>query len=59
MQNYKITLVATALSALSKEDLESRLVASLFDFESGNQVTDGQNDDFVVIDYDLTEALPL
>lgn len=59
MVQYRITIMAEASSSLSKNDLESRLVASLFDVESGRKVADGDSREFEVVDYELTEALPI
>jgi len=56
MQNYRITIVAEATSSLSKRDLESRLVASLFDVESEEKVSDGDNSQLEVVEYKLTNA---
>jgi hypothetical protein len=59
MQNYRITIVAEATSSLSKRDLESRLVASLFDVETEKKTSDGDNDNLHIVDYELTEAMPI
>jgi len=59
MQNYRITIVAEATSSLSKRDLESRLVASLFDVETEQKISDGDNDNLHIVDYELTEAMPI
>jgi len=56
MRTYRITITAQAHSSLCKKDLESRLVASLFDVETGQKVGDGDNDQLEVVDYELTEA---
>jgi len=59
MQNYKITILADVTSSLSREDLESRLVISLFDIETEQKVSDGESDRLEVEDYELTEAIPI
>lgn len=59
MSNYQITIIANVNSSLSKEDLESKLVASLFDVESEIKVGDGDNDQLQIVDYELTEAIPI
>ena len=59
MQNYRITIVTTAKSSLSKKDLESRLVASLFDIETEQKTSDGDNENLYIVDYELTEAIPI
>lgn len=59
MENYRITLMAEAISSLPKEELESKLVAALFDIETGERISDGDNEQFQVVDYVLTEAVPI
>jgi len=59
LSNYQITIIANVNSSLSKEDLESKLVASLFDVESEIKVGDGDNDQLQIVDYELTEAIPI
>jgi hypothetical protein len=49
--------MAEASSSFAKNDLESRLVASLFDIESGRKVAGGDSREFEVEDYELTEAI--
>ena len=56
MGKYRIAIVAQANSSLCKSDLELRLVASLFDIETEQKVSDGDNDQLQVVDYELTEA---
>ena len=58
MENYRITIVATVTSSLARKDLETKLVASLFDVESEEKISDGDNEQFQVVDYQLTEAIP-
>ena len=59
MAKYMIRIIAEVNSSLSKTDLESRLVASLFDVESEEKVSDGDNDQIEVEDYELTEAITI
>ncbi|MHC4648265.1 MAG: hypothetical protein ACYTBJ_22625 [Planctomycetota bacterium] len=59
MGRYTIEIVADITSPFSKSELESRLVASLLDVETGEKVSDGQDERFVVVDYYLTQATPL
>jgi hypothetical protein len=59
MGKYRITIVAEANSSLCKSDLETRLVASLFDIETEQKVSDGDNDQLEIEDYELTEAIPI
>jgi hypothetical protein len=59
MQDYQITILANVSSSLSKEELENKLVISLFDIETGETVRDGEGSRLKVVDYDLTEASPI
>ena len=59
MGNYRITIMAEVTSSLSKKDLEARLVAALFDIETEEKISDGDNEQFQVLDYQLTEAAPI
>ena len=59
MQDYQITLLANVSSSLPKEELENKLVISLFDIETGENVSDGESRQLKVVDYDLTEASPI
>jgi hypothetical protein len=59
LSNYQITIIAHVNSSLSKEDLELKLVASLFDVETEQKTSDGDNDNLHIVDYELTEAMPI
>jgi len=59
MQNYKIIIVAEATSVLPREDLESKLVASLFDIETEQKISDGENTQLEIVDYELTQVVPI
>lgn len=59
MENYRITITAEVTSSLPRKDLETKLVASLFDVESEKKISDGDNEQFQVVDYQLTEAVPI
>jgi hypothetical protein len=59
LSNYQITIIALVNSSLPKEELESRLVASLFDVETEQKTSDGDNDNLHIVDYELTEAVPI
>ena len=59
MGTYQIVIVAEAISSLSRKDLETKLVASLFDLESGQKTSDSDNDQFEILNYKLTEAIPV
>jgi len=56
MNEYRITIVAQCNSVLSKEDLELRLVASLFDIETEEKISDGDSKKFEVVDYLTTKV---
>jgi len=59
MPNYRVTIFADVESSLSREDLESKLVISLYDIETEQKVSDGESKELEVIDYELTEAMPI
>ena len=59
MINYQITITAEVVSSLPKKDLEAKLVAALFDIETEVKINDGDNKQFEVLDYGLTEATPI
>lgn len=59
MENYRITIMAKVVSSLPKEDLEAKLVAALFDIETGEKISDGDNEQFEIVDYELTEAVSI
>ena len=59
MEKYRITIIAEGMSSLSKIDLESKLVASLFDVETEQKFSDGESKQLEITDYELTEAIPI
>ena len=59
MENYRITITAEVISSLPREDLEAKLVAALFDIETEEKISDGENERLEVVDYHLTEAIPI
>lgn len=59
IRDYRITILTNVTSSLSKEELEDKLVISLFDIETGEKVSDGESRQLEVVDYDLTEASPI
>lgn len=59
MNNYQITIIAHVNSSLPKEELESKLTASLFDVECEEGISDGDNSQFEVVEYELTEAIEI
>ena len=59
MENYRITIMAEVVSSLPREELEKKLVAALFDIETEVKISDGDNEQLEVVDYELTEAIPI
>ena len=59
MKNYRINIIAEIMSPLSKNELESKLVVSLFDVETHEKISDGESKQFEVIDYEITEAISI
>ena len=59
METYRIIVIAEVNSSLSRKELEEKLVTSLFDVETGEKIGDGDNEQLEVVDYVLTEAIPL
>ena len=59
MENYRITIMAKVVSSLPRKDLEAKLVAALFDIETEVKISDGDNEQFEIVDYELTEAIPI
>ena len=51
--------MATVVSSLPRRDLEAKLVAALFDIETEVKISDGDNEQFEIVDYELTEAIPI
>jgi len=59
MGNYRVTILAEVSSSLPKRELEAKLVTSLFNIETEEKISDGENEQLKVIDYELTEAIPI
>ncbi len=59
MGNYRITVIAEAVSSLPRKDLEAKLVMALFDIETGEKISDGDNEQLEIVDYELIEAIPI
>ena len=59
MERYRVTINAEVASSLPRMDLEAKLVASLFDIETGEKISDGQSVQLEVVDYELTQAIPI
>jgi len=59
MDRYRIAINAEVASSLTRTDLEAKLVASLFDIETEEKISDGQSVQLEVVDYELTQAIPI
>jgi hypothetical protein len=59
MSNYRISIIAEVKSSLTRRDLESKLVTSLFNYEIEVKISDGDSKQFEVVDYELIEATPI
>ncbi len=59
MGNYRITVIAEVVSSLPRNDLEAKSVISLFDIETREKVSDGDNEQLEIVDYELIEAIPI
>jgi len=56
---YRITIIAEANSNLTRTDLESQLVTSLFNIETEEKISDGETDQLEILEYELTDASPI
>lgn len=59
MRNYRIAVMAKVVSSLPRQELEAKLVAALFDVETEVKISDGDNEQFEIVDYEVTEATPI
>ncbi|MDD5016157.1 MAG: hypothetical protein PHW73_13865 [Atribacterota bacterium] len=59
MGNYIIIIKAEVSSSLTREDLEAKLVVSLFNTEKEEKISDGDGEQLEVVDYNLIEAIPI
>jgi len=59
MGTYRIIIIAEAVSSLPRIDLEAKLVTALFDIETGEKISDGDSEQLEIVDYKLTEAIPV
>jgi hypothetical protein len=53
---YEILIGAKILSSLKAKQLNHLLVASLFDIESKEKISDGDNNTFEVLEYNFTKV---
>ena len=56
---YDINIRVQAESKLSKKELESQLVIALYNTDTQYSKFDGVDDDLEVVDYKITEAVPI
>ncbi|MCK4553889.1 hypothetical protein KAU19_02920 [Candidatus Parcubacteria bacterium] len=56
---YDININAQVESKLSAKELRSQLVIALYDVESQYSKLDGVDDDLEVVDYEITDAIPI
>jgi len=54
---YNILISANCLSILDQKDLNNKLVASLYNIETGEKVSDGDNEKFEILDYNFTNVI--
>lgn len=55
-KEYNILISANCLSSLNKEDLNNTLVASLYNIDTEEKISDADNDKFEILDYNFTNA---
>ena len=58
-KEYRLSISASFLSTLTAEELESKLIASLYDIETGEKISDGDNENFEILDYDFTDVIEI
>jgi len=56
-KKYNILISANCLSTLNKDDLNSKLVASLYDIDTKEKISDGDNNKFKILDYNFTNVI--
>lgn len=54
---YNILLSANCLSTLDEIDLNKKLVASLYDIDTKEKISDGENEKFEILDYNFTSVI--
>lgn len=55
-KEYNILISANCLSSLNKEDLNNTLVASLYNIDTKEKISDADNDKFEILDYNFTNV---
>ncbi|OIR25079.1 hypothetical protein [Bathymodiolus thermophilus thioautotrophic gill symbiont] len=56
-KEYDICISARISSSLTAKKIESLLVASLFDIETAEKISDGHSHKFEVLDYQFTKVV--
>ncbi|VVH65960.1 hypothetical protein BSPLISOX_1053 [uncultured Gammaproteobacteria bacterium] len=54
---YEVCINASILSSLEVEKIKNLLVVSLFDIDTEEKISDGDNDKITVLDYYLTTCV--
>ena len=55
-QKYNILISAKCLSTLNRNDLNNKLVVSLYDIDTQEKISDGDNEKFEILDYNFTQT---
>ncbi len=53
---YNILISANCLSTLDRKELNNKLVASLYNIDTDEKISDGDNEIFEVLDYNFTNV---
>ncbi len=56
-KEYNILISANCKSTLSKNDLNNKLVASLYDINTKEKISDENNEKFEILDYNFTNVI--
>jgi len=56
-KEYNILISANCQSTLSKNDLNDQLVASLYNIDTREKISDGDNEKFEILDYNFTNVV--
>jgi hypothetical protein len=56
-KEYNILISANCQSTLSVNSLNNKLVASLYDIETKEKISDGDNEKFEIVDYNFTNVI--
>jgi hypothetical protein len=56
-KEYNILISANCQSTLSVNSLNNKLVASLYDIDTKEKISDGDNEKFEIVDYNFTNVI--